>query len=104
MTTIKLSDKDLKGITAMIRTGHPITAIKEVRRMAGCDLKEAKDYVELLMHPGALTPEPSCHLAAQPEITITGNPSPKAAKAIVAMVKRLIKNGTIKSAGYVWKP
>ena len=40
----------------------------------------------------------------QPEITITGNPSPKAAKAIIAMVKRLIKNGTVKSAGYVWHP
>lgn len=40
----------------------------------------------------------------QPEITITGNPSPKAAKAIAAMVKKLLKNGTVKSVGYVWHP
>lgn len=42
--------------------------------------------------------------APQPEITITGNPSPKAAKAIVAMVRRLMKKGIVKSFGYVWKP
>jgi hypothetical protein len=43
-------------------------------------------------------------LEQQPEITITGNPSPEAAKAIVAMVKQLLENGMIKSAGYVWTP
>ena len=43
-------------------------------------------------------------LEQQPEITISGNPSPEAAKAIVAMIKQLLENGTIKSAGYVWTP
>jgi len=38
--------RKLSGIMAYVASGQKINAIKEVREMFGCGLKEAKDVVE----------------------------------------------------------
>ena len=46
----EIPDHAIDSINGLVREGRKIEAIKEVRERLGCDLRDAKDLVEVLEH------------------------------------------------------